>query len=84
MAEKKQSFEDSLQKLEKIVGQLEDGDLSLEKSLELFEKGIALTRECEERLNNAERRIEVLLRDEKGTPELRSIDDLSTDSSTGD
>ena len=46
--------------------QLEDGDLPLEKSLELFEQGIRLSRECQERLGQAERRIEILLRDNQG------------------
>ncbi len=60
------SFEASLEALEQIVQELEQGDLPLEKSLELFEQGIRLSRECQERLNQAERRIEVLLRDNQG------------------
>jgi exodeoxyribonuclease VII small subunit len=66
MEESPRSFEASLEALEKIVHQLEDGDLPLEKSLDLFEQGIRLSRECQERLNQAERRIEVLLRDNQG------------------
>jgi exodeoxyribonuclease VII small subunit len=62
------TFEASLEALERIVQQLEDGDLPLEKSLELFEQGIRLSRECQERLSQAERRIEVLLRDNQGRP----------------
>ena len=62
------SFEASLEALERIVQQLEDGDLPLEKSLELFEQGIKLSRECQERLSQAERRIEILLRDNQGRP----------------
>ena len=57
-----QSFEAQLASLERIVRELERGDLPLEKSLELFEQGVRLSRECQERLNEAERRIEVLLR----------------------
>ena len=57
------NFEASLAALEKIVHDLERGELPLEKSLELFEQGVLLSRECQERLNEAERRIEVLLRD---------------------
>ena len=57
-----QNFETSLEELERIVRELERGDLPLEKSLELFEQGVKLSRECQERLNEAERRIEVLLR----------------------
>ena len=73
MSEKSQTFEASLQELEKIVRRLEDGDLALEESLKLFEKGVKLSRECQERLNQAERRIEVLLKDEDGNPTLQAI-----------
>lgn len=64
--EQPKSFETSLEALERIVQELEQGDLPLEKSLELFEQGICLSRECQERLSQAERRIEVLLRDNQG------------------
>jgi exodeoxyribonuclease VII small subunit len=70
---KTQTFESSLGELEKIVRKLEDGDLSLEESLKLFEDGVRLSRECQERLNAAERRIEILLKDEKGNPVLQEI-----------
>jgi exodeoxyribonuclease VII small subunit len=66
--EQGRTFEASLEALERIVRQLEDGDLPLEKSLELFEQGIRLSRECQERLSQAERRIEILLRDNQGRP----------------
>ena len=66
--EQPRSFESSLEALEQIVHELESGDLPLEKSLELFEDGIRLSRQCQERLNQAERRIEVLLRDNQGRP----------------
>jgi exodeoxyribonuclease VII small subunit len=61
-----QTFESSLAALEKVVRELERGELPLEKSLELFEEGVRLSRECQERLNEAERRIEVLLQDDEG------------------
>jgi len=64
--EQPKSFETSLEALEQIVHDLEQGELPLEKSLELFEQGIRLSRECQERLSQAERRIEVLLRDNQG------------------
>jgi exodeoxyribonuclease VII small subunit len=67
-AEQGRTFEASLEALEQIVRELEDGDLPLEKSLELFEHGIRLSRECQERLSQAERRIEILLRDNQGRP----------------
>src|SRR5215211_911979 len=60
------SFEAQLATLERIVRELERGELPLEKSLELFEEGVRLSRECQERLNEAERRIEVLLQDNDG------------------
>lgn len=73
MAQKNQTFESSLGELEKIVRKLENGDLSLEESLKLFEDGVRLSRECQERLSQAERRIEILLKDEKGNPLLQEI-----------
>ena len=66
--EQGRTFEASLEALEQIVRQLEDGDLPLDKSLELFEQGIRLSRECQDRLSQAERRIEILLRDNQGRP----------------
>ena len=53
-------FESAIAELEKIVKQLEDGDLPLDTSLSLFERGVALSRYCHEQLGNAERRIEQL------------------------
>ena len=61
-----QTFEASLASLERVVRELERGEQPLEKSLELFEQGVKLSRECQERLNEAERRIEVLLQDGDG------------------
>ena len=72
--EQPQSFEASLQALERIVQELEQGDLPLEKSLELFEQGINLSRQCQDRLNQAERRIEVLLRDNQGRTVVSPFD----------
>ena len=53
-------FETALAELETIVKALEEGDLTLERSLQLFERGIELSRFCHSKLENAERRIEVL------------------------
>ena len=69
------SFESSLEALEEIVGKLERGDLALEESLELFEQGIRLSRECQERLSQAERRIEVLMRDQQGRPVVAAFEE---------
>jgi len=74
MADKKNTFENSLKDLEKIVRRLEEGESSLEESLKLFEDGVKLSRECQERLNQAERRIEVLMKDENGNPFLQTIE----------
>ena len=59
-------FEAALRELEQIVEQLEAGDLPLEQSLELFEQGVRLSRDCQKRLDEAERRVEILLKDEDG------------------
>ena len=69
------TFESSLEALEEIVGKLERGDRPLEESLELFEQGIRLSRECQERLSQAERRIEVLLRDQQGRPVVSAFEE---------
>ena len=53
-------FEAAIAELETIVKKLEDGDLALEKSLELYERGVQLSRFCHARLEDAERRIEIL------------------------
>lgn len=69
----KQTFESSLGELERIVRKLEDGEMSLEESLKLFEDGVKLSRECQERLDQAERRIEVLLKDADGNLSLQNL-----------
>jgi exodeoxyribonuclease VII small subunit len=53
-------FEAAIAELDAIVKKLEEGDLSLEKSLELYERGVHLSRFCHARLEDAERRIEIL------------------------
>lgn len=60
--------------MEEIVTQLEEGELPLEESLKLFEDGVKLSRECKERLDEAERRIEVLTRDGDGNPALEPLE----------
>ena len=57
-------FEESLKKLETIVQKLEEGDLALEESLKLFEEGIKLSRLCTKQLEEAERKVEILLKGE--------------------
>jgi exodeoxyribonuclease VII small subunit len=72
--DKPKTFESSLEQLELIVRELELGELPLERSLELFEQGVKLSRECQERLSQAERRIEILMRDNQGRPATRPFE----------
>lgn len=55
-------FEDSLQRLEEIVNQLEKGDLPLEQALKLFEEGVKLSNSCRTELEDAEGKVELLLK----------------------
>ncbi len=55
------NFETSLQKLEKIIEKLEDGDISLEDSVKSFEEGIGLVKECQKQLSQAELKVKKLL-----------------------
>ncbi len=57
-------FEAGLEELEKVVRELEGGDLPLEKALELFERGVQLSEACRKQLEEAETRVEVLLKRE--------------------
>lgn len=60
----KEKFEDALKKLEDIVKKMEAGDLPLEEALKSFEEGIKLINFCQSKLNEAERRVELLLGNE--------------------
>ena len=66
-------FEDCLARLEQIVSALEAGNLPLEESLTIFEEGVALARHCSRYLDEAERRIEVLVRDDAGAVTTRPL-----------
>ena len=61
-----QKFETALGRLEKIVTELEDGDLNLDRSLALFEEGVGLSRICMKKLDEAQSRVELLLKDPEG------------------
>lgn len=67
MEEKKMTFEQALGRLEEIVALLEKGDAPLDQSLELYEEGASLVRRCNTALEQAERRVTVLLKDQEGT-----------------
>ena len=74
-AEKGPGFEEGMKKLEGIVGRLEQGNLPLEESLDAFEEGIGLLRVLHRRLDDVERRVEVLVRDADGVLRLSEADE---------
>jgi len=63
---KEKRFEDAMKELEDIVKRLESGDLPLEESLKIFEEGVALSRYCFNKLEEAEKRVSILLKGEDG------------------
>lgn len=65
MAEKK-TFEQSISELEEIVSQLEGGNVTLDESLELFEKGIKLSKSCQQMLDAAEKKVSILMTNSDG------------------
>ena len=73
MAEMK--FEDALKKLERIVDDLEGGSLSLDEALEKYEEGIRLSKLCAKRLEVAKKKVEILLKSEDGSMELKPFDE---------
>ncbi len=78
----KEKFEDALNKLEKIVSKLEEGDIPLEESLRLFEEGIRLSRVCNQKLDEAEKKVEILLKGKDGMLKAYPFDP-STNSDKG-
>jgi exodeoxyribonuclease VII small subunit len=65
-------FEDALARLETIVTELEKGDLPLDESLKIFEEGIKLSKTCLKMLDEAERKVEILIQDKEGKKRLRA------------
>lgn len=63
---KEKAFEEALSELEEILNRLEQGDLPLEEALQLFEQGVKLSRLCHTKLDEAQKRVEILLKDEGG------------------
>lgn len=72
-------FEDALKKLEKIVGDLENGNISLDEALEKYEEGIRLSKVCAKKLEVAKKKVEILLKAEDGSLELKPFDEKSVD-----
>lgn len=74
-AQKPNEFETAFQKLEKIVQRLEGEEMPLDESLQLFEEGIKLSRFCHQRLEEVEKKIELILADAKGQPVTEPFED---------
>lgn len=66
-------FESALSELETLIGQLESGDLSLDASLQAFEQGVKLTRDCQKHLTEAEQKVQKLVQ-EQGQLSLEDLD----------
>ena len=81
MAEPK--FEKDLEKLEEIVGALEEGELPLDEALKRFEEGIKLAKRCEKTLADAEKRIEILTKNADGNLEPQPFGEESPTSENG-
>ena len=67
-------FEDALKRLEEIVDTLEKGELSLEKSLKIFEEGVKLSRVCNKMLDKAEKKVEMFMQNKNGELETRPFE----------
>ena len=74
MAMKEKAFEEALGELEEIVNRLEEGDLPLEEALQLFEEGVKLSRYCHTKLDEAQKRVEIVLKDESGKMTTRPFE----------
>lgn len=78
-------FEEAMKKLEEIVRELEEGSLTLEKSLELFEEGVKISRICTKKLEEAKTRIETLTKNPDGKTELKPLKEkIKEGSDSGD
>jgi exodeoxyribonuclease VII small subunit len=70
------NFESALAELESVVEQLESGELSLEDSLAVFEKGVGLVKYCNQKLTEVEEKVEFLLKDNEGRLQLKRLNSL--------
>ncbi len=76
-------FEAALQRLEALVGQMESGELGLDDLVTSFEEGQKLVKQCSDKLNAVERRIEILVKDEAGAVTSRPFEPDQTSGSVG-
>ncbi len=70
---REKKFEDAIEELDKIVEQLESGDLSLQDSLAVFEEGVGLVKYCNKKLTEVEKKIELLVKDKEGRLQLEPL-----------
>ncbi|MFB3108080.1 MAG: exodeoxyribonuclease VII small subunit [Candidatus Binatia bacterium] len=78
-AKEKKKFEEVVKELERVVEQLESGELSLEDSLAAFENGVRLVKLCNQKLTEVERKIELLVKDKDGKLQLKPLEELGED-----
>jgi len=78
-AKEKKKFEEVVKELERMVEQLESGELSLEASLTAFENGVRLVKLCNQKLTEVERKIELLVKDKDGKLQLKPLEELGED-----
>jgi exodeoxyribonuclease VII small subunit len=71
---KEKAFEEALRELEEIVNRLEQGEIPLEEALQLFEQGVKLSRSCHTKLDEAQKRVEIVLKDENGKITAQSFE----------
>ena len=71
------SFERKMKTLETLIAKLESGDVGLDESLKLYEQGAALLRDCRQTINDAEKKMDILMRN-GDTPTLRSVEPPTT------
>lgn len=72
-------FETAMEDLEQVVEQLDSGELSLEDSLAAFEKGVGLVKFCNDKLNEVEKKVELLVKDKDGKLQLKAFEDSLED-----
>jgi exodeoxyribonuclease VII small subunit len=83
MATTRRKFEDELKDLEGIVGQIDSGELSLEDSITAFERGVGLVRSLNQKLDEVERKVELLMRNAQGELKTSPYDAAAASTETG-
>jgi exodeoxyribonuclease VII small subunit len=76
----KQTFENAMKRLEGLVQELESGDLTLDEALKKFQEGIKLSKFCSKKLDEAEEKVSILLRDEEGVVRSEPFQDEGSES----